>query len=111
MLSGPAPAPVLALPNQRFSLDFVHDQMSSGRRFRVLNIGSDAPVRLAELVDAIEAAVGRDIVREYLPVQPGDVPHTHADVSRAKSTPGWAPAMTLTEGLRRYVAWVEAGEP
>ena len=79
--------------------------------FRVLNIGSDAPVRLAELVDAIESAVGRDIVREHLPVQPGDVPHTHADVSRAKATLGWAPAMTLTEGLRRYVAWVEAGEP
>ncbi len=58
-----APAPVLALPNQRWSLDFVHDQMASGRRFRVLNVVDDVPREcLAAVPDT--SISGRRVVRE-----------------------------------------------
>ena len=58
-----APAPVLALPNQRWSLDFVHDQMASGRRFRVLNVVDDVTREcLAAVPDT--SISGRRVVRE-----------------------------------------------
>ena len=58
-----APAPVIALPNQRWSLDFVHDQLSTGRRFRLLNIVDDVTRRcLAAVVDT--SISGRRVVRE-----------------------------------------------
>lgn len=79
--------------------------------YRVLNIGSDAPVRLSELVDAIERVVGRPVQRRHLPVQPGDVPRTHADIRRARAQLGWGPQVSLDEGLRRYVAWAADAEP
>lgn len=58
-----APAPVLALPNRRWSLDFVHDQLATGRRFRALNIVEDVTREcLREVVDT--STSGRRIVRE-----------------------------------------------
>ena len=58
-----APAPVLALPNQRWSLDFVHDQMASGRRFRVLNIVDDVTRECLRAVPDTSIS-GRRVVRE-----------------------------------------------
>src|SRR3546814_11197617 len=58
-----APAPVLALPNQRWSLDFVHDQMASGRRFRVLNIVDDVTRACLRAVPDTSIS-GRRVVRE-----------------------------------------------
>ena len=58
-----APAPVLTLPNQRWSLDFVHDQMTSGRRFRVLNIVDDAARECLAAVPHTSIS-GRRVVRE-----------------------------------------------
>lgn len=67
--------------------------------FGVYNIGSGAPVRLDALVDAIERAVGRPVQRLHLPDQPGDVPRTHADISRAAAELGWRPRVSLIEGI------------
>ncbi len=77
--------------------------------FRVLNIGSDAPVRLLDLVAAIGEISGQPLKLAHLPVQNGDVPRTHADISRARAALGWAPQISLQEGLRRYFAWSQAG--
>jgi UDP-glucuronate 4-epimerase len=90
------------------AVDAVLRSLDAPDGFRVLNIGSDAPVRLAALVDAIEQAVGRPVHRQHLPVQPGDVPHTHADIQRARTVLGWSPQVPLIEGLRRYLAWLDA---
>ena len=79
--------------------------------FQVLNVGSDAPVRLDDLISAIAEAAGTPAILEHLPIQNGDVPRTHADVSRARSVLGWSPQVSLEEGLRRYAAWVDAGMP
>jgi UDP-glucuronate 4-epimerase len=77
----------------------------------ILNIGSDAPIRLDDLVDCIGDAVQRPIRIERLPLQNGDVPRTHADITRARAALDWAPSTTIADGLRQYVAWVEAGAP
>jgi UDP-glucuronate 4-epimerase len=79
--------------------------------FQVLNVGSDAPVRLDALIHAIGEAAGRAPILEHLPLQNGDVPRTHADVSRARAALGWSPQVSLAEGLRRYADWVDAGMP
>lgn len=79
--------------------------------FQVLNVGSDAPVRLDALIHAIADAAGRPAILEHLPLQNGDVPRTHADVSRARAVLAWSPQVSLAEGLSRYAAWVDAGMP
>lgn len=74
--------------------------------FRVYNLGSGAPIRLADLVTAIGLAVGREIQIERQPVPLGDVDATFADVSRAKAELGWAPQIALVDGLQTVADWV-----
>jgi UDP-glucuronate 4-epimerase len=77
------------------------------RGFRAYNLGSRAPIRLDALVTAIARAAGKDARVERAPVPPGDVTATFADVSRAESELGYAPRVTLEEGLATVRAWVE----
>ena len=79
--------------------------------YEVLNVGSDAPVRLDALIQAIGEAAGAPAILEHLPLQNGDVPRTHADVSRARAVLGWSPQVSLRDGLARYATWVDAGMP
>ena len=79
--------------------------------YQVLNVGSDAPVRLDHLIRAIGDAAGAPAILDHLPLQNGDVPRTHADVSRAREVLGWSPEVSLQDGLARYAAWVDAGMP
>jgi UDP-glucuronate 4-epimerase len=79
--------------------------MDKADGFEVVNIGSGQPIRLDALVQEIGRAVGRTPIVEHMPVQVGDVPLTHADISRAHALLGWRPQVSLEEGLRRMVAW------
>ncbi|EIP98479.1 UDP-glucose 4-epimerase [Opitutaceae bacterium TAV1] len=79
------------------------DRLQPG--FRICNLGGDRPVTLAALVAAIEQAVGRKADIRRLPEQPGDVAHTRADLTRARALLGYAPAVTLAEGLARFREW------
>ena len=75
---------------------------------RTLNLGSDRPVKLGQLVSSIAAAVGVDPVIERLPDQPGDVPITWADVSAAREALGYQPETHLETGLERFVEWLRS---
>ncbi len=86
-------------------LDGVEAAVERGDGFEIVNLGSAHPVTLAELVAAIERATGKSARLEHLPDQPGDVPVTFADVSKAKRLLGYSPKVSLDEGLSRYVAW------
>lgn len=78
----------------------------AGAPYRVLNIGSHAPVALADFIAAIEGALGRKAKIERMPMQPGDVPATYADVARLHALTGVQRApMPLEEGVRRFVQW------
>jgi UDP-glucuronate 4-epimerase len=62
-------------------------------------------VKLAELVALLERVTGRKAIREQKPLQPGDVPLTWADITKASKALGYSPATGLEEGLTRFVAW------
>ncbi len=74
--------------------------------FRAYNLGSGAPIDLRGLVEAIAATAGVEPHIESAPVPLGDVDATFADVTRARDELGWAPRMTLREGLATVLAWV-----
>jgi UDP-glucuronate 4-epimerase len=84
------------------------DPASSAAPWRVYNIGNNNPVAVTEVVRLIEEALGKKAVCEMLPMQPGDVPATFADVSALESLIGFRPSTPLDEGVRRFVAWYEA---
>jgi UDP-glucuronate 4-epimerase len=76
------------------------------RGYEVINLGSEHPVTLKEMIDTVAAACGREPVVEHLPMQPGDVNRTFADVSKAKRLLDYAPRMPFEEGVAREVAWL-----
>lgn len=73
--------------------------------YRLFNIGSGAPVALAEYVDAFEAAIGKPAIREYVPMHPGETVDTHADADALAAWTGVRPATPLQDGVNRFVAW------
>jgi UDP-glucuronate 4-epimerase len=72
---------------------------------RIYNIGNHAPVALGEFIGVIEAALGRKAQRRMLPLQPGDVAITYADVARLAAAVDFSPGTSLEEGIQRFVAW------
>ncbi|MCA9771257.1 MAG: GDP-mannose 4,6-dehydratase [Myxococcales bacterium] len=73
--------------------------------YGIYNLGRSDPVKLCDLIDGISKALGKSAEIERLPMQAGDVSHTFADVSRAREDFGYAPRVSLVEGLRRFVQW------
>ena len=93
-----------AAPNPEWRGD-APDPASSSAPYRLYNIGNNAPVRLLSLIEAIEAATGKRANMRMLPMQPGDVPATFADIDELKRDFGFAPNTTLETGIARFVAW------
>jgi UDP-glucuronate 4-epimerase len=81
------------------------DPATSDAPFRLYNIGNGAPVELADFIAALEAALGREAIREPVPAQPGDVPDTFADSARLARAINWRPATPIAEGVRRFADW------
>lgn len=73
--------------------------------FDVFNLGNSAPVKLIDLVQTIEAALGKKAEIEWLPDQPGDVPITYADISKAQKLLGYNPQTSFREGIDRFLSW------
>ena len=72
----------------------------------LVNVGGHSPVTTGELVDRMERALGVQAIRVAAPAQPGDVPATHADITRARELLGWEPRVGLDDGLARFGAWL-----
>ena len=81
------------------------DPASSNAPFRIYNIGNSAPVKLTEYIEAIEQCLGKKAVRKLVPMQPGDVPDTFADVSLLEQAVGYRPRTSVREGVKRFVDW------
>ena len=81
------------------------DPASSKAPFRLLNIGGGNPVRLSHLIALLEQNLGRSAERRLLPLQPGDVPATAADIAPLEAEFGFRPATPIAEGVARFVAW------
>jgi UDP-glucuronate 4-epimerase len=77
----------------------------SNARFKVYNVGNSRTVSLARFVDTIEKALSKKAIRNYLPMQPGDVSRTHADTSALFRDTGFAPHTSLETGIENFVRW------
>ena len=81
------------------------DPARSQAPYRIYNIGNNRPVKLMEYIAALERALGRKAKLDLLPMQPGDVPSTMADVSELEKATGYRPATTVDAGVARFVKW------
>jgi UDP-glucuronate 4-epimerase len=81
------------------------DPSSSPAPYRIYNIGNNTPVALMDFIEAIEEALGRKAEKNLLPMQPGDVPATWADVEDLVRDFGYAPQVPIHEGVKRFVEW------
>ncbi|MCP5085574.1 MAG: NAD-dependent epimerase/dehydratase family protein [Rhodobacteraceae bacterium] len=81
------------------------DSLSPAAPFRVINIGNSDKVQLLHYIEEIEGAIGREIQRNYMDIQPGDVPATWANCDLLKNLVGYQPQTSVREGVREFVSW------
>ena len=93
-----------AIPNAAWSGD-LPDSGTSKAPWRVYNIGNNAPVQLLDYISAIESALGLEAKKELLPLQPGDVPDTHANVDDLVKDFEYTPSVSVKAGIKKFVSW------
>ncbi len=81
------------------------DPGTSFAPYRIYNIGNNSPVGLMEFISAIEECLGKKAKKNFLPMQPGDVPATYADIDDLMEAVGFKPSTPIQEGIRRFVTW------
>ena len=81
------------------------DPGTSSAPYRVYNIGNNRPVELLEMIAQVERCLGRAAVKNFLPMQPGDVPETYADVEDLARDTGFRPSTPLEVGIARFIQW------
>ena len=81
------------------------DPGSSFAPYRIYNIGNNNPVELMEFISILEECLGRTVEKNYLPMQPGDVPATYADVDDLMAEVGFKPGTSIREGIGKFVEW------
>ena len=83
----------------------IPDPSTSSAPYKIHNIGNSNPVKLTEFIEAIENALGKTAEKEMMPIQPGDVEKTWADVSSLKRDYGYNPGTPVETGIQRFVQW------
>ena len=91
-------------PDPAFSSD-APDPGTSMAPYRIYNIGNNQPVALERFIEILEAVVGREAKKEYLDMQPGDVPATYANIDDLIEAVGFRPKTALRTGIERFVKW------
>ncbi|HNR13689.1 MAG TPA: NAD-dependent epimerase [Thermodesulfobacteriota bacterium] len=91
-------------PNPAWSGDSP-DPASSCAPYRLYNIGNNNPVDLMQFIEALETALGKRAEKQFLPLQPGDVPATYADVDDLVRDVGFKPATSVEDGIQKFVDW------
>ena len=84
------------------------DQLDPGTAkapWRLYNIGSNNPVKLMDYIEALEKVLGKTAKKELLPLQPGDVPNTYADVKNFVEQFDYKPSTTIEEGIKNFISW------
>lgn len=93
-----------AQPNPNWSSD-APDPATSNAPYRIYNIGNNSPVKLSEYIEAIEEALGQKAIKNLLPLQPGDVPDTFADVSELIQAVDYKPNTSVKDGVQAFIDW------
>lgn len=73
--------------------------------YEIINLGGDEPITLSRMVNTIEKSLGKKAKIKYLPMQPGDVDRTCADISKARKLLKYSPKTTFEEGIKKYIEW------
>ena len=94
----------VAAPNPNWSGD-KSDPATSYAPFKIYNIGNNNPVKLMDFVEAIENELGIKAIKNMMPMQPGDVPGTSADVQSLMDDVGFKPEITVQQGIKQFVGW------
>ena len=81
------------------------DPSRSSAPWRIYNIGNNSPVDVPDVVKHLEQVIGKKAIRELVPMQPGDVPATYADVDDLMRDVGFKPSTPIVEGIARFIAW------
>ncbi|RLA03609.1 MAG: capsular biosynthesis protein CpsI, partial [Gammaproteobacteria bacterium] len=81
------------------------DAASSAAPYRLYNIGNNQPVELMHYIEVLEDCLGKKAVKNMLPMQPGDVQATYADVDELVRAIDYKPTMSVEEGMARFVDW------
>lgn len=81
------------------------DPSSSSAPYRIYNIGNNNPVNLMDYIKELEINLGKEAIKEFLPIQPGDVPDTYADISDLSDELGYQPSTSVTEGVKNFSKW------
>jgi UDP-glucuronate 4-epimerase len=97
----------LPLPNPQWNGD-APDPGTSYAPFKVYNIGNNSPVELLTFIETIEKALGKSAQKEFMDLQPGDVPATYADVEDLIADVGFKPSTPLEAGIQKFVDWYQA---
>jgi UDP-glucuronate 4-epimerase len=93
-----------ATPNADWDANYP-DPGTSSAPYRLYNIGNSKPVLLTDFIEAIEHALGQTAKRELLPMQPGDVAATYADIEDLVEDVGYQPQTTVQDGINKFVTW------
>jgi UDP-glucuronate 4-epimerase len=91
-------------PNPEWSGD-TPDSATSNAPYRLYNIGNNQPVELMRYIEVLESCLGRKAEMNLLPLQPGDVPDTYADVADLVRDVGYMPNTSIDEGIANFVGW------
>jgi UDP-glucuronate 4-epimerase len=81
------------------------DPATSFAPYKIYNIGNNRPVQLLEFINMIERALGKKARMNPLPMQPGDVPSTYADIDDLMKDVSFKPATSVEDGIRRFIEW------
>ena len=80
-------------------------EIETGARYKVYNIGNNKPEKLMDYIQVLEKHLGKEAKKEFLPMQPGDVYQTYADVTDLMNDFDFKPSTTIEEGLGKFVEW------
>lgn len=94
----------IATSNNKWSSDSP-DPSSSTAPYRLYNIGNNQPIELNHFIEVIEQAIGIRAIKKMMPMQPGDVPATYADIDALENTIGFRPSTTIEKGIRHFIDW------
>jgi UDP-glucuronate 4-epimerase len=93
-----------AMPNKNWN-GYIPDPATSSAKWRIYNIGNSSPVKLMDYIAALESALDIKAQIQFLPLQSGDVPDTHADVQDLFDQFQYRPVTMVPEGIQKFVAW------
>lgn len=84
------------------------EECENGVAYKIYNIGCSEPVKLMDFIKEMEQALGKEAIKEYLPMQKGDVFQTYADTTKLEQETGYKPQISLHEGITRFIEWYKS---